>query len=293
MSTLALAQNSTIVRFKAPTAARVAFAAAQAVGTTAAAALLERFFLTPRRSQLGPEEQQFLRSGRAEAFDSSVGRLATWSWGEGRTVLLMHGWGSRAARFRAIAPALVAAGYRVVAFDAPGHGLSVGRMSSLPETARAIRSVVRRERERRGAAPFALIAHSFGCAASILAQRDGPHFERNVMLAPATDFDAYMDRVAGALGITPEVVSAMIARVERRLSFSWQSIRIGETARGLGGRALIFHDPADAEVPFADAELLTRSWPGSRLQPVHGLGHRRLLYDDAVIKQVVAAVAHT
>jgi alpha-beta hydrolase superfamily lysophospholipase len=36
------------------------------------------------------------------------------------TVVLVHGWGSRASRLSALAAALVEAGFRAVAYDAPG-----------------------------------------------------------------------------------------------------------------------------------------------------------------------------
>lgn len=291
MTTLALSQpNSTTVRVKVPTAAKIIFAAAQAAGTPIAAALLEKFFLTPRRAPISPEETAFLASGRSDRLSVGGHELATWSWGEGRTALLVHGWGSRAARFRTLAPALVNAGYRVVAFDAPGHGLSSGRMSSLPETARAIASLARREREKRGALPALVVAHSFGAAATVMAQQQAP-IARSVFLAPATDFDAYVARLAGALDIRAEVIAAMIRRVERRLAFSWETIRIGEIARARNGAAMIVHDPADPEVPFGDAQLLASAWRNSELVRVQDLGHRRLLHDPAVIERIVTFAA--
>ena len=50
-----------------------------------------------------------------------------------RTVVILHGWGSHAARFAPLAQSLVAQGWRVLAIDAPGHGSSPGRRSSLPQ----------------------------------------------------------------------------------------------------------------------------------------------------------------
>jgi pimeloyl-ACP methyl ester carboxylesterase len=290
MTELALPQISTTVRARRSVTARLMFWAAQRVGTPVAAALLERFFLTPRRAELTREEAAFLAGGMSEQLETETGHIATWTWGEGRTVLLVHGWGSRAGRYRTVAPALVDAGYRVVAIDAPGHGASSGRRSSLPETARAIRAVAGREAERRGAWPFALVAHSFGASAAILAQRDGGRFKRNVFLAPATDFNGYLDRVADALGISATVVEAMIARVERRLRFCWDEVAMDRMASGTSAPALIFHDPADAEVPFSDAQLLHRCWVGSQLVRTPALGHRRLLHDPAVVERIISFV---
>jgi pimeloyl-ACP methyl ester carboxylesterase len=283
-------QSSTNVRFRATAPAKLLFQAAQRLSTPLAAALLERFFLTPPRSRLDADEIPFLETGERQRLASEAGDLTVWTWGEGPTALLVHGWGSRASRFRTIATALVRAGWRVVAFDAPGHGLSSGRRSSLPETARAIRFLAEWERERRGRVPRVAIAHSFGCAATILAQRDGLRIARNVFIAPSIDFNAYMDRVADALRLNRAVVEAMIARAERRLGFCWDEIRIESIARDIDSASLILHDPQDPEVPFADAKLLASAWRSAELVSVKGLGHRRLLHDAEVVDRIVRFV---
>ena len=279
--------NSTNVRVRVPAAAKLAFQTVQGINHGFAASLLERLFLTPPRTPLPQEEQTFLDTGRHELVDGPTGSLATWVWGEGRTVLLVHGWGSRASRYRTLVPALVESGYRVVAMESPGHGQSSGKRSSLPETAGGVRFIANREFERRGALPWAVIAHSFGSAASILAQRDGIRFERNVFLAPSVDFDAYMARVATALGVKHAVARAMIRRVERRLGFCWDAIPVSARTLVSNAPAMIFHDPADAEVPIQDAEQLASAWPSAELHLTPGLGHRRLLHDAKVIRRIV------
>ena len=286
-STSASRDVSTNVRVHVPAAAKFAFRTVQGIHGGLAASLLERLFLTPPRAPLPPIEQAFLDSGRHEQVDSPVGSLATWVWGEGRTVLLVHGWGSRASRYRTLVPALLKSGYRVVAMESPGHGRSSGRRSSLPETAAAVRSIAHRELERRGALPWAVIAHSFGSAAAILAQRDGVAFGRNVFLAPSVDFDAYMERVEKALGVKRQISRAMIRRVEQRLGFCWDAIPVSTRVPGFTAPALIFHDPADVEVPVRDAEQLASAWPNARLELTPGLGHRRLMHDTNVITRIV------
>ena len=109
-----------------------------------AAALAERLFLTPPRmsdpSRL-PVSTFFdfldARSGYLEYRGRS---LATWRWGprDAPAVLLAHGWGGYAAQMRGFVPQLLAAGYRVVAYDQPAHGLSEGKLSGLPDFAGAL-----------------------------------------------------------------------------------------------------------------------------------------------------------
>src|SRR6267378_1472357 len=47
-------------------------------------------------------------------------QIIYYRWGSGsKRVLLVHGWGGRAAQFFALIPRLVDAGFEVIAFDAP------------------------------------------------------------------------------------------------------------------------------------------------------------------------------
>ena len=73
--------------------------------------------------------------------------LAVYQWGDpGREpyVLLGHGWSSYALRFAAWIPRLRALGYAVVAFDQRAHGMSGGRISSLPDFVLTMRAIGRR-----------------------------------------------------------------------------------------------------------------------------------------------------
>ena len=117
---------------------RAAFGAMQRASPDLAARWAARIFCSPPRRAISERMAAWLRDARR--FNVTVGkrRVAAWTWGErGPGVLLMHGWGSRGARFVDLGGALVANGDRVVTFDAPGHGASRGRLSSGPEFARA------------------------------------------------------------------------------------------------------------------------------------------------------------
>ena len=50
---------------------------------------------------------------------------------------------------------------------------------------------------------------------------------------------------------------------------------------------LVIHDRADKEVPCAEGEALAAAWPNGSLVTTVGLGHRRILHDQAVIAHAV------
>ncbi|MFD6136907.1 serine aminopeptidase domain-containing protein, partial [Isoptericola sp. NPDC060257] len=70
-------------------------------------------------------------------------RVVTYRWGDppAPTVLLVHGWKSRASRFAGLVTSLEAAGLGVVSFDGVAHGASSGRRMSALEHMAAIRAV--------------------------------------------------------------------------------------------------------------------------------------------------------
>lgn len=79
---------------------------------------------------------------------------------------MVHGWGARATHLGRMIESLTHAGFRMVSFDAPAQGHSSGRTSDIVECAGAVHALA------RFAGPLhAIVAHSFGVAAALLAMR--------------------------------------------------------------------------------------------------------------------------
>jgi pimeloyl-ACP methyl ester carboxylesterase len=251
-----------------------------------AARWAETIFCTPPRHQPRSGDEEFLATGRAFMVEAAGQELAAWEWGEGRTVLLAHGWGSRAGRFAVLARALRAARLRVVAFDAPAHGRSSGRFASLPEFARGLRAVADAVGPVHG-----LVGHSLGGAAAAVALRDGLRADRVVLLAAPADVTRFTTAFADQLRIPAAVRVAMRRNLEARLEARWDELHIPTIARALHAPALLLHDREDDDVPYGSAEEIAGAWAGARLVATAGLGHRAILRDPAVVRQVVRFLA--
>jgi len=245
-------------------------------------------FCTPPRHPYPPVEKDWLARGRR--FDVPVrrGRVAAWRWGESASgrprVLLVHGWGGRGTQLWAFIEPLLAAGYEVVAFDAPAHGFSNRRYASLLHFAQAIQAVAASVGGVSG-----VIAHSLGGSATNFALARGwIKVERVVTIAAPSELDSYSRHFARLLNVSDAVRDAMQKHIERRLGYRWKDLEGAYLAAQHATPALIVHDRGDREVPFSSAERIAAKWRGATLLPTERLGHRRILRDAGVIVRAVA-----
>lgn len=257
----------------------------QRISPSAASVLAVRLFRTPRRFATPQREQELLRD--AEPFDvpHGGGRIRAWSWGQGPLVILVHGWEGRGSQMGVFARPLAKAGFRVIAFDAHGHGQSSTRQSSLPEFTDSLRSVA----ESAGA-PHAVVAHSFGCAATTLALKEGFGANRLVFIAPPLNPKDYTHIFGKMFGLSDPVVTGLQTRIEKRFNRKWSEYSLAETAPKMDRELLIVHDRDDDETSWEGGARLAELWPGARMMTTVGLGHRRVLRNPAVIEAVVGFV---
>jgi len=265
---------------------RLALGALQKLAPETAAAAAMHLFFTPAGRRRSRRIQEFLATGRRFAVEARGERVAAWSFGSGPPVYLVHGWAGVGGQLAAFAAPLVASGFRVVTFDAPGHGASSGRRSSIVHFAAALTAVVRRE-----GAPHAIVAHSLGAAATARAMAQGLPAQRVVFLGPTGGPRDWAERFRGQLGLSLTTMARLRLRSERWLGASWDEFDVAWLAKGQRAPLLLLHDRDDPEVPWSDGAGIAEAWPGARLVTTEGLGHRRILRDASVVSQAVEFVA--
>ncbi len=218
-------------------------------------------------------------------------RLAGYSWGSGPSVLLAHGWASRASHMVPLGRVLIKAGFHVVAFDQPAHGRSLKKgqanRSSMPEFARAIATVGRSLGPLHG-----LVGHSLGGAAAALAAGGSPILPG---LQVATGRLVMISSPAGALSIVESYCSEqglkerkeeLIQAIQDGYGFPIEAYNVGPSLQNCTARVLIVHDQEDAEVPFQEALQLRQACPASKLVTLQGAGHGGILSSRTMLKSV-------
>jgi len=259
----------------------VRLAAARWLAPAYAGALAERLFLTPPRPRLEASALDLI-DARASHLEHRGRRIALWEWGwksrEAPAVLLAHGWGGNAAQMRGFAFPLLSAGFRVVAFDQPAHGLSEGRLTSAVDFAEVLAALARAVGDVR-----AVVAHSLGAAAAAFAIARGLALGRVVLISPPADFVGYSRRFARWHWLPEPVRRSMQAAIEERYGVRWEELEVERLGARVSGRALVVHDRGDAVVPWRHGLRVARAWPGARFMLTAGFGHGRLLREEAVI----------
>jgi alpha-beta hydrolase superfamily lysophospholipase len=247
-----------------------------------------RLFLTPRRRPAVPRPVAGREPRRFE-IDLDGEHLVGWRWGtEGRRVLLVHGWSGRAADMSAIAAALAARGHEAVTIDMPAHGSSAGKRTNLAIWMRLLPAIARR------LGPFdAAVGHSFGAAAITLALAEGLDVARVVLIAPPLGPAHFMDRLRQFIGLPASRVAGMERELVQIVGRPIADFDASRVAAHLAQSALILHDPADDDVPFAHGEAIAAAWRGSAFVPMPGAGHYRILRSGATIDRAVEFIGGT
>lgn len=256
-----------------------------AVAPRLAARLAARWFLRPARRPVVERELPTLRAGVRRDLLVDGERVATWSWGDGPAVLLVHGWGGSAGQMHALVAPLVAAGARVIAVDAPAHGASGGAWLSLPRYARTLARVAA-ELGRL----HAIVTHSFGGPAASLAVADGLPAERLVQISPPADALDWFGKFSAGLDLSPALAAATLARIEERVRLPFARLNAAAIGPRVTLPTLVIHDRDDREVPWTDGAAVAVSAPHASIFLTSGLGHRRILMDAEVIARVVGFV---
>lgn len=266
---------------------RVAFRVLGTVSPQLAGRWANHLWFRPPRYAPPTRERALLARARHLSMQHADKRIAVYTWSDGPAVLLVHGWSGRGAQMGAFVEPLLAAGYRVIAFDAPAHGQSSGKDTNLPEVSAVMQALAREH-----GPVHAVIAHSFGVACTLYALNEGMRVARVVGISPPATIEGLVDKFATSLAIPPPAIAAMRGYFEARFGTDlWTRFSPLRLASRAGIPALIIHDDDDQDVSWREGEALTNAWPGAQFQRTHGLGHRRVLRDPDVIAQAVRFVA--
>jgi pimeloyl-ACP methyl ester carboxylesterase len=261
-----------------------------------AAAWAFNAYYSPRRTK--PSRNELALAARATSlsipFDKAAlgltasGTLKGWSFGRESApiVLIVHGWESRGLQVAVpYAELLLSAGYRVVTWDMPGHGLSSGNRSDVMACSEAVLTV----QKHLGRPVAGVLAHSLGAAATTIALDRGAQIERAVFLAPAAFFHAFPERFCDVMRTPPSVRSALWNRMYDVFPRDmWVTQSTDQLAARMRIPLLVVHDRDDGDAHFEGGQAVAANWPGAQFVATSGLGHRRIISNSDIVAKSIA-----
>ena len=214
--------------------------------------------------------------------------LQVYRWGDKNhpIVVLVHGWSTSTIKSMShFIDLLLKHNYQVISYDAIRHGQSNGRLSDLASWSDSVQAILNYVGEVE-----CIIAHSFGCAAVTVTSNLGLRTKKLVFIAPIHNVNTILKRFGEQLGVPSHIL-------EKMKDYTWQYNKqrfeiYGKDLEDIFHSkfhvpTLIFHDNEDKEVNIENAKELCQKWPWTVLKETHGLGHRRILYDEKVVEKTI------
>jgi hypothetical protein len=256
-----------------------------------------RIFVTPRRRRKGKlppifetgEPISFRQNGhpvRGHRWQPYSDALRPSAETEApKKVLIVHGFESASRVFGNYVAALLKKGYEVVAFDAPGHGLSGGKRLFISEYVQMLSAA------EQNYGPFhSWLAHSLGGLALALALEDMPTDEecRLVLIAPVPGLAQAFGEWARELQLPAELGREVEEYVKEKSGhpLAWYSLR--RVVGSLAMQILYIQDEGDTVIPIDEAKLIQGDGHAKiRFLLTTGLGHKKIYKDMDVQDQIV------
>jgi pimeloyl-ACP methyl ester carboxylesterase len=244
--------------------------------------VMSRLICRPFRRKMTPTSRAFLATSMPINFTVKGQKIMGYAWGEGPTILFVHGWTNHTGMWQSYVAQLMDSGYRVVAFDAPAHGQSQGKILTPLRYMNVISAFI----ENIGM-PHAIVGHSYGAMCAVLSLRNKPHYpQKMVLLGTFEGVHTILKSCAQQLNLTEKVQKAVRKHLKHMLGGDIEAISVSQTLPQFSqADVLIVHDKQDPVAPVGDAWAMANAKPNASLLITNGLGHK-LRHDDVVDKVV-------
>ena len=245
-------------------------------------------FCRPRAGRIRPKDRTILNTADSQGtLTTEYGQIAYYTWNPTgqKTILLLHGWESNAARWRSLQKLLVQQDWKVVAIDAPAHGASSNATFDMVQYIAAIHVAVQMFK------PQSMVGHSVGGASICfyLSEYDYPDFETIILLGSPTHLRQMFIAFGDAVGISKRVNTAVDKHFVRTFDRNIDDISAPVMVQDIDIPTLIIHDEGDPVISVNDAKLYHELFNDSELFITSGYGHG--LQHKLVFRKIVAFIS--
>jgi len=202
--------------------------------------------------------------------------------GNGRKILLAHGWESNSYRWRKYVEALTQLDYDIYLIDAPGHGLSEGDEFTPPMYGEAMNKLCHE-------IPIEIIVgHSAGGHATMYAVgalAQPKSVQKIILLAPTNKLRAMMGRFFDVLSLNQKTRNNFETLFVEKYGGTFEKFDGENMIKDSPLEGIIIHDTDDDILPVQYSYDLEKVWKNGKLVVTNGFGHR--LIGSAIMNMVV------
>ena len=243
-------------------------------------------FMRPPRFKRPEREQTNYKLAKKSFLQIDEYKVASYEWGEGPAVWIMHGWAGRASQFFAITEALVSAGFKVIGLDAPGHGDTNGTTSNVLLFERSLQ-----ELHKKHGDPYAFVGHSLGGATGFYAMKNGIPFKKYISISAPIIPELILHESFDKIGAKQITIDTMCAMIHKEVGIPFKEITASYWAQYAPEIPfLVIHDKDDKEASIEHAKALYKLLPYSTLHETKDLGHIRIIRDPKIVDEVVSFI---
>jgi pimeloyl-ACP methyl ester carboxylesterase len=180
-------------------------------------------------------------------------------------------------------------GYRVLIFDAPGHGLSQGKYINILIYLNAIEQII------KSVGPVDhFIGHSLGgITLAMLAETiPNPDQHKFVLIAPATKTDTTFNNYFDLMRFNDIIRTAFLSYAATLTTHPITHFEADRAIENYTGPVLWVHDAEDKVCPYKDLINFQEKAPKNiNFLITKGLGHNKVYKTQAVIDKIMAFLA--
>ena len=246
-----------------------------------------KYMSKPKIIKLRDSEESVLSKSHMEKVEYKKIKIQKYQWGDqtSKTALLIHGWEGRVGNFAAIVDILIQNKYYVVAYDAPAHGKSSIKKTSMFEFAEFIES------QFANLKPQVIISHSFGSVNTATIFRNNPEFNLDmwIMVTTPHDFMTRVNEISDHFGIRSKAKTELIKCIQNDTNEDINHLNMATYCQELSNvkNAVIVHSKTDKVLSIEGAREVAKAFKRSRLIELDNLGHYSILWSDE-LKKIIA-----
>lgn len=244
-----------------------------------------RIFTTPIKHKVPKREFEMnSKSSQKNIHVPAINKnIVIYKYGQSdKKILLVHGWSGRGTQLFKIADELLQNGYSTISFDAPAHGKSEGKTTIMSEF---IASILEIEKQF---GPFEIaIGHSLGGMSVLNAVKDGLKVNKAIIIGSGDVVQDILDEFVLKLKLKKEFSDRLKIYFEDQYQVKMDDFSAYRAAQEINIPVLVIHDNDDPEVSVKAGIHIHENLKNGSLFLTDGLGHRKILGNQNVIKKIL------